>query len=197
MTKKLFRRIFPLVAFLLLAPWPIAYTASYSSDTVPQDGIQVSAAEVSAAPTWTAVEKTIGGVTPGDLFFIDATDSGADIQATLHFTNTSELVDSYRYLILKVGLYVDSGNGEWEPAYGVDGELAPDTFITLRNGYAASRYRDTPNTRSPLIAAAFIAPMPISTGAAPHPSSIWKQINNRNQTPRGRGGIENDNRVEP
>ena len=136
MTKKLFRRIFPLIAFLLLVPWPIAYAYSYSGDTVTQDGIQVSAAEVSAAPTWTAVEKTIGGVTPGDLFFIDATDSGADIQAILHFTNASELVNSYRYLILKVGLYVDNGSGEWEPAYGIDGELAPDTFITLRTGYA-------------------------------------------------------------
>lgn len=136
MTKKLFRRIFPLIAFLLLAPWPIAYTASYSDGMTDQDAIQVSAAEVSAAPTWTAVEKTIGGVTPGDLFFIDATDSGADIQATLHFTNASELVNSFRYLILKVGLYVDNGSGEWEPAYGADGELAPDTFITLRNGYA-------------------------------------------------------------
>ncbi len=136
MTKKLFRRIFPLIAFLLLVPCPIAYAYSYSSDTVTQNGIQISAAEVSAAPTWTAVEKTIGGVTPGDIFFIDATDSGADIQATLHFTNTSELVNSYRYLILKVGLYVDNGNGEWEPAYGADGKLAPDTFISLRTGYA-------------------------------------------------------------
>jgi hypothetical protein len=135
MTKKLFRRIFPLIAFLLLAPWPVAYTVSFSSDTVAQNGIQVSTAEVSAAPTWNAVEKTIGGVTPGDLFFIDATDTGADIQATLHFTNASELVDSYRYLILKVGLSVDNGSGEWEPAYGTDGELAPDTFISLRNGY--------------------------------------------------------------
>jgi len=135
MTKKLFRRIFPLIAFLLLAPWPIAYTASYSDGMTDQDGIQISAAEVSAAPTWTAIQKTIGGVTPGDLFFIDATDSGADIQATLHFTNASELVNSYRYLILKVGLYVDNGSGEWEPAYGIDGEPAPDTFISLSNGY--------------------------------------------------------------
>ncbi len=38
-------------------------------------------------------------------------------------------------MILKVGLYVDSGNGEWQPAYGVDGETVPDTFITLKNGY--------------------------------------------------------------
>jgi len=132
MTKKLFRRIFPLVAFLLLAPWPIAYTASYADGMAEQDAIQISAAEVSAAPTLTAIEKTIG---PGDLFFIDATDSGADIQATLHFTNASELVDYYRYLILRVGLYVDNGSGEWEPAYGVDGELVPDTFISLTDGY--------------------------------------------------------------
>jgi len=135
MTKKLFRRIFPLVAFLLLAPWPIAYAASYSDGMTDQDAIQVWAAEASSAPTWTAVQKTIGGITPGDLFYIDATNNSADIQATLHFTNTSELVNSYRYLILKVGLYVDNGSGEWEPAYGVDGELAPDTFISLRNGY--------------------------------------------------------------
>jgi len=136
MTKKLFRRIFPLIAFLFLAPWPIAYTASYADGMTGQDAIQVTAAEASSVPSWTAVEKAIGGVsTPSDLFYIDATDSGADIQATLHITNASELVNSYRFLILKVGLYVDNGNGEWEPAYGVDGELFSDTFITLTDGY--------------------------------------------------------------
>jgi hypothetical protein len=102
-----------------------------------QDAVQISAAEASEVPNWTAVEKAIGGVsTPSDLFYIDTTDSSADIQATLYFTNTSELVNAYRYLILKVGLYVDNGSGEWEPARGADGELAPDTFITLRDGYA-------------------------------------------------------------
>ena len=58
-------------------------------------------------------------------------------------TNTSELIYNYRYLTLKVGVYVENNSGEWEKAAQWNGEPVPDTFITLRNGqgsFALSGY---------------------------------------------------------
>ncbi len=142
MNKKSLRRIFPLIAILLLAPWPVAY--GFENAEAGQDTIQVTVAEASTQPTWTTFGNAIGGVdTPGDLFSIDATDNPTDIQVTLHITNTSELVHNYRYLTLKVGVYTETGEDEWEKAPGVNGEPTPDTFITLRNGqvsFALSGY---------------------------------------------------------
>jgi len=123
MNKKLLRRIFPLIALALLAPWPIAYAHDVSDGVVGEETVRIEVAEVSAQPTWTVFGKAIGGVTPGDLFYIDATDNPADIVVTLYLTNTQELISYYRYLILKVGVYAED-----------NGEVIPDTFITMRNG---------------------------------------------------------------
>ena len=129
MRNKWIKRFFPLIVLLLLAPWPVAYAHSYDANAMgEQDGVRMEAAEVSAQPTWTAFGKAIGGVTSGDLFYIDATDNPADIQVTLYITNARELIGCYRYLILEVGVYAESDTGEWEKA-------STDTFITLRNGY--------------------------------------------------------------
>ena len=134
MTKRFIKKIFFLLAVLLLAPWPAAYAQGYNSDIAGQDAVQIEVAEASAKPTWTVFGRAIGGVsTPGDLFYINATNNAADIQVTLYITNTQELIHYYRYLILKVGIYVESGAREWEKASGGNGELIPDTFITLRD----------------------------------------------------------------
>ncbi|GAI69632.1 unnamed protein product, partial [marine sediment metagenome] len=95
--------------------------------------VRIEIAEDSAKPTWTAFGKAVGGVTPGDLFHIDATNNTTDIKVTLYLTNAQELINCYRYLILNVGVYVES-NDEWERASGSNGELISDTFITMRNG---------------------------------------------------------------
>ncbi len=126
MRNKWIKRFFPLFALLLLAPWPVAYAHTYT-DEAGQDTVRIEIAEASAAPTWTAFGKAIGGVTPGDLFYIDATDNPADIQVTLYITNANELIGSYRNLILEVGVYAESDTDEWEKA-------STDTFITMRNG---------------------------------------------------------------
>ena len=127
MRNKWFKRLFPIVALLLLAPWPVAYAHTFDDSMAGQDGIQIAVAEDSVAPTWTAFGKAIGGVTPGDLFYIDATDNPTDIVATLYITNAQELIGCYRNLILEVGIYAESNSGEWE--------IVPtDTFITMRNG---------------------------------------------------------------
>ena len=124
---------FPILALLLLLPWPVAY--AFDTDAMAsQDAVRIEIAEDSAKPTWTAFGKAIGGVTtPGDLFHIDATNNTADIKVTLYLTNAQELINCYRYLILNVGVYVES-NGEWERASGSNGEQISDTFITMRNG---------------------------------------------------------------
>ena len=134
MAKGLLRRFFPLLALLLLAPWPVAYAHDFDNQMAGQDAVRIEVAEASAAPSMTAFGKAIGGVTPGDLFYIDATDNPADIQVTLYITNAQELIHCYRYLILKVGIYVESNGGEWERASRGNGEPIPDTFITMRNG---------------------------------------------------------------
>ena len=125
---------FSLLSLLLLLPWPVAYAYTYADDTAGQDAVRIEIAETLAAPTWTAFGRAIGGVsTPGDLFYIDATNNAADIVVTLYITNAQELIHCYRYLILKVGVYVESNAGEWEKVSLGNGELIPDTFITIRN----------------------------------------------------------------
>ena len=127
MRNKWIKRFFPLFALLLLAPWPVAYAHDISDGVVGEETVRLEVAEASAQPTWTAFGGAIGGVTPGDLFYIDATDNPADIQVTLYITNAQELIGCYRNLILKVGIHAESDTGEWQ--------LVPtDTFITMRNG---------------------------------------------------------------
>jgi hypothetical protein len=132
--KRLPKRIFPFIALLLLIPWPVTYGYEASRASAAQELIQITAAETSVQPTWTAFGKAVGGVTAGDLFYIDATDDPADINVTLYLTNTSELVHNYRYLILKVGLYSKVADGDWQKATGSDSKPLTDTFITMRNG---------------------------------------------------------------
>ncbi len=127
MRNKWIKRFFPLIVLLLLVPWPIAYAHDVSDGVVGEETIHIETAEVSVQPTWTAFGKAIGGVTSGDLFYIDATDNPADIQVTLYITNANELIGCYRNLILEVGVYAESDTGEWEKA-------STDTFITMRNG---------------------------------------------------------------
>jgi len=128
------KKIFPLLAVLLLAPWPVAFAHDVSDGVIGQETARIEVAEASAAPTWTAFRRALGGVTtPGDLFYIDATSNTVDIEVTLYLTNTQELSHCYRYLILKVGAYAESNAGQWEKASMGDSEPIPDTFITLRD----------------------------------------------------------------
>ena len=145
MRKKLF---FPILAILLLAPWPVAY--AYDSTAAGAGPVQIEAAESSAAPGWSVFGKAIGGVsTPGDLFYVDTTSSPADILVTLHLTNAEELIRHYRYMILNVGVYVQTGEDQWEKASTGNAELATDIYITMQNGMVSfslpgySRYKIT------------------------------------------------------
>jgi len=137
MRNRFTKLIFPLVAALLLAPWPVAYAYSYEGELAGQGPIQVEAAEPSATPSAVAFGRAIGGVTPGELFYIDATDSATDFTVTLYITNAEELSHCYRYFIQEVGVYVESDTGKWVRVSGYDSEPTLETFITLRNGYVS------------------------------------------------------------
>jgi len=143
------KRIFPYIALFLLLPWPVAYATS--ADVMSgEDTVRIDAAEPSAQPSFTAYGRAIGGINnPGDLFYIDATNSDSDIEVTLYLINAQQLVRYYSYLILDVGIYVDKGIGEWERAIASNGETMPKTIISMHNGRVSfllpghSRYRVT------------------------------------------------------
>jgi hypothetical protein len=134
MRSKWIKRLFPIFALLILAPWPVAYAHNYNGVLAGENGVQIGVAEASDQPTWTTSGEAIGGVTPGDLFYVDATGNPADITVVLYITNASELIDFYQYLILEVGILTGSDTGEWERALMGSGEPVPDTFITMRSG---------------------------------------------------------------
>ena len=122
-----------LLTILCLTPWTMAY--AHDNAMAGQEPIQVRLAEPSAMPGWQVFGNAIGGIdTPGDLFYIDSANNSTDIVVTLYLTNAGELIHCYRYMILKVGVYIQTGAGEWERATLWDGEPVPETYITLRNG---------------------------------------------------------------
>ena len=91
MKKKL---IFPLLAILLLTPWPVAY--AYDNTISGESPVRIEAVEPAAAPHWRAFGHAIGSVNPGDLFYVDAADVATDTPVTLHIANTDELINTYR-----------------------------------------------------------------------------------------------------
>jgi hypothetical protein len=119
-------------ALLLFTPWLTSY-AYGTSQGAGNKPVHVEAAEPSVAPSATVFGKAIGGVTPGDLFYIDATDNARDISVSLYITNSPELTPYFRYLILEVGIYFEDSDGQWRRALLQNGEPVPNTYITLRN----------------------------------------------------------------
>ena len=134
MRNRFIKLIFPVIVVLLLAPWPVAYAYSYQGEMVSPGAVQIEAADASVAPSAMAFGKAIGGVVPGDIFYIDATDSAADFTLTLHLTNADELSRCYRYFILKVVTYVEDAAGKWVRASGGENQPIPDIYLTLKNG---------------------------------------------------------------
>ena len=130
MRNKWIKRIFPFVALSLLLPWPVAYAFD---DAAGQETVKIEVADESVKPTSTVFGQAICGVDSGELFNIDASNNAADIVVTLYITNAEELVNYYRYMILNVGVYVEN-NGEWEPAYGSDGNPVQATVLSMKNG---------------------------------------------------------------
>jgi hypothetical protein len=75
----------------------------------------------------------IGSVAAGDLFYINALENQPDFTIDLYITNTDGLVKSYRYMILKVTVYIEEAAGNWQEVNELNGIELPDQFITLDN----------------------------------------------------------------
>ena len=131
--KALIKTVPLLLAISMFVPWPLTYAITDESPA--QDSVQIRAADSPSTPCWTAFGKAIGGVNqPVDLFYIDTTQSAADIVMNLYLSNAHELSHMYRYLILEVGVYRRSSSSHWEKIHLEN--TAPDSamYITLQNG---------------------------------------------------------------
>ena len=124
--------IFLLLAVSLLTPWPVAY--AYGDVLAGNTPVQIEAAESTATPELNAFGKAIGGVTPGDLFYVDTGNVTVDTTFILYITNTDELARHYRYMTLNVGIYIQTGTDRWEKLTAGEGETLPDTYLTMHNG---------------------------------------------------------------
>jgi hypothetical protein len=135
------RIIFVLATVIVLAIGSWITSAAYGNTNdvaglagaVSDGEINIEAAPTEAAPAVHFFGNYIGSVEPGDLFYIDVTSSQPDICINLYLTNPAELAKSLRYFILKVAVYVEDGNKQWQLVTSQNGIDMPDTYISLEN----------------------------------------------------------------
>lgn len=124
--------VFPLIAAILLTPWPVAY--AYEDAAAGNTPTSIEAARPAATPQINALGNAIGGVTPGDLFYIDTFDRTADTLYILYLTNADELVHSFRYLTLNIGIYIQADADRWEKVNLSEGETPRELYLTMQGG---------------------------------------------------------------
>lgn len=120
------------VLILLLIPCSVAY--AYDGAKANETSMTIEPADATSAPHIDAFSNAIGGVEAGDLFFIDVSNTPLDTPFTLYMTNVDELVHSYRYMNLNVGIYVQTDTGSWDKFNAITGEPYPDIYLTMQNG---------------------------------------------------------------
>jgi hypothetical protein len=123
---------FILIAALLLAPWPIVY----AYDGVYADSVSIiQPAEAGAAPQLQGFGNAVGSVTPGDLFTVDMTNVNGDTNYELIISNANELTPNYRFMNLKIGIYVQGIDEQhWNRLTASNGDTLPDIYITMFTG---------------------------------------------------------------
>lgn len=131
--RKTLKFILITVMLLLAVSWLTSIAYGQTNGEAEQTGIQVEAAPPEKAPTASFFGNAIGGVTGGDLFYINATNYQPDMSVDLYITNADELVHYLRYLILKVAVYKEDTDGQWQQIISQDGTVLPDTYITMKN----------------------------------------------------------------
>lgn len=120
------------ILILLLIPCGAAY--AYDGANAGENSLTIIPAEATSAPHINAYGNAIGGVEAGDLFFIDLSGITIDTPFTLYMTNIDELVHSYRYMNLNVGIYIQTDTGNWQKINEVYSEFTQDIYITMQNG---------------------------------------------------------------
>ena len=131
--RKIYRFFLIIVLLLLAASWIIPAAYGQTNSDVEQQNINIQAASAEASPKVDFYGNAVGGVAAGDLFYIDATGSPLDVSLDLYITNPDELIHHLRYLILKVAVYMEDADGQWQQITSQDGMALPDTYITLQN----------------------------------------------------------------
>lgn len=125
---------FSLIVALLLVPCAVAY----ANEDVQADvnAASIEPADSSLAPSIEVFGNAIGGVSAGDLFLVDLSDTPVDTPFILSITNTDELVHSYRYMTLNIGIYKQVDVNRWEKVTAITGEMLPEMYITMQGGVA-------------------------------------------------------------
>ena len=130
---KIIRLTLLLSAAFFLTPWLASYAYGTGYENDGYKAIHIEASDRSATPCAKILGGATGSIAPGDLFYIDATDSSHDMTASLYLTNAHKLTPYLRYLILEVGIYFENSDSQWKKLSLLDGNQVPDTFITLQN----------------------------------------------------------------
>ncbi|MFC1917249.1 hypothetical protein ACFLXH_01170 [Chloroflexota bacterium] len=121
-----------LVLFLsgifLLIPCPIVYAYDNSADVQPP---RVEIPTPAESPDLHTFGKAIGSVTPGTLFYVDCVEYPGDTKVALSLINSDELIHYYRYLLLNIGLYLQSGEDTWEKVN--DTGSAPGYYLSMKS----------------------------------------------------------------
>jgi len=118
---------------LLAASWIIPAVYGQTNSNTEQADIKVAAAPPETLPKVDFYGNAIGAVKAGDLFYIDAAGSPLDISLDLYITNPDELIHYLRYLILKVAVYAEDADGQWQLITSQNGTALPDSYLTLQN----------------------------------------------------------------
>lgn len=137
--RKLVKIIIIALIVATAASWATTVAYGHNNDNVQlngtiDEGIKIEAAPLETTPAMQCWANATSGVTAGDLFFLDTTEAQQDIVVTLSITNTDELVHSFRYMMLKVMVYRQNAEGQWEKAVTADGNTFPNIYVTIQNG---------------------------------------------------------------
>ncbi len=131
--KKFIKFILVIVMLLLTVSWLASVVYGQTNGDTEQTNIQMEATPSEALPKVDFFGNAIGSVTPGDIYYINATGSLSDISLDLYISNCDELIHNLRYFILKVAVYMEDANGQWQKIASSNGTALPDTYITLQN----------------------------------------------------------------
>jgi hypothetical protein len=123
---------FVVLAALLLVPWAVGY----AHDRVSAANIDMTIvpADPALKPNMHVFGNAIGSITAGDLFMIDTSGTSGNTTFNLAISNIDELTHTYRYLMMVIGIYVQTNTNTWEKISDIDGELNPDRLLTMQNG---------------------------------------------------------------
>ncbi len=122
---------FAIIAALLLVPWGVA--SAYGRANAAEASSSIEPANQALVPSMHIFGNARGTISAGELFNIDNSGAVNDATFTLILTNLDELAKSYRYLSLKIELYVQTDNVTWNKLSDLNGETA-QLYITMQTG---------------------------------------------------------------